>query len=62
MPCDNGHTGNEVSILKDLPASQSGDGRHRCAVCAYEAGEDRAIERINRLREQVRQLGAEPIE
>ena len=41
MPCDDGHSGNEIPALKELPISQSGDGRHRCAVCAYLLGEDR---------------------
>ena len=25
-------------ILRDLPQSQGGEGRHGCVVCAYEAG------------------------
>lgn len=26
------------SILKNLPASQAGTGRHKCCVCAYKHG------------------------
>jgi hypothetical protein len=25
-------------VLRDLPMSQSGDGRHKCATCAYARG------------------------
>lgn len=25
-------------VLQDLPESQAGEGRHKCAYCAYEAG------------------------
>jgi len=25
-------------LLEDLPISQAGTGRHKCAQCAYEAG------------------------
>ena len=27
-----------VEIIRTLPHSQAGDGRHRCAYCAYERG------------------------
>ena len=30
--------------LEDLPESQAGEGRHKCAGCAYEQGYDDAFE------------------
>lgn len=36
MICTKEHRYNE--IFKDLPFSQGGDGRHKCAGCAYEIG------------------------
>jgi len=30
--------------LEDLPDSQAGEGRHKCAGCAYEQGYDDAFE------------------
>jgi hypothetical protein len=32
-------------VLDDLPDSQAGTGRHKCAVCAYEAGIQEGIQR-----------------
>ena len=36
MLCDRGHR--FWSILENLPESQAGPGRHKCAGCAYELG------------------------
>ena len=35
--CDHGSTAPE-QLLSELPASQAGVGRHKCAVCAYSRG------------------------
>ena len=32
-------------LLDDLPESQAGTGRHKCAVCAYEAGIQEGLRR-----------------
>jgi hypothetical protein len=32
-------------LLEELPDSQAGSGRHKCAVCAYEAGIEEGIRR-----------------
>jgi hypothetical protein len=34
--------------LEDLPDSQAGAGRHKCAGCAYEQGYDHAFEGYGR--------------
>lgn len=37
MACKKNHS--EIQqIMSGLPYSQGGDGRHKCAACAYEAG------------------------
>lgn len=36
MACQRGHRYNNEFAL--LPNDQGGDGRHKCAACAYEAG------------------------
>ena len=60
MGCSNNHSGNEIPGLKSLPPAQSGVARHRCAVCAFHLGEDRAWETIQALREQLDALGKAP--
>jgi hypothetical protein len=35
--CDHGNTA-PMDVLDDLPHSQAGTGRHKCAICAYEKG------------------------
>jgi len=35
--CNHGKTAPQ-SVLDDLPHSQAGTGRHKCAVCAYQLG------------------------
>jgi hypothetical protein len=37
--CKHGHQAPRT-VLDDLPASQAGTGRHKCAICAFEAGVD----------------------
>ena len=41
MLCQDNHR--YLPVLADLPDSQAGTGRHRCAGCAYQQGYDRAI-------------------
>jgi len=40
--CDRDHAGEmkdeELKAVEDLPQSQAGAGRHRCALCAYLLG------------------------
>lgn len=42
-----------VRVMKQIPLSQAGEGRHRCAECAYEKGIEDGIklerERIMKL-------------
>lgn len=35
--CAHGHNA-PIALLKDLPITQAGIARHKCAVCAYEKG------------------------
>ena len=37
MVCNKNHSQTDF-IIKDLPISQGGVGRHKCAACAYEKG------------------------
>lgn len=37
MACEKNHNATDI-IVKDLPINQGGDGRHKCASCAYEKG------------------------
>lgn len=41
--CDHGNSA-PPEVIRDLPVSQSGAGRHRCAVCAYEEGRKAGFE------------------
>jgi hypothetical protein len=41
-----------ISILENLPYSQAGAGRHKCPVCAYNAGLRKGIEEELRRAEQ----------
>lgn len=34
------------STMNALPDNQSGQGRHKCAYCAYQAGYDHAVARM----------------
>jgi len=36
--CKIDHSGRVPKKIADLPESQAGHWRHRCAACAYEAG------------------------
>lgn len=45
-----------LDLLAGLPPSQAGAGRHKCAVCAYEAGFEAG------LREALRRAQAGPSE
>ena len=57
--CIKDHAGSvPASALAELPFSQAGAGRHRCAGCAYERGRAGAAEAEQRLRERVRALEA----
>lgn len=35
--CSHGHSA-PIALLKELPITQAGVARHKCAVCAYENG------------------------
>lgn len=39
-------------VLRALPESQAGEGRHKCAVCAYDAGYKDGLEASKRLDER----------
>jgi len=58
------HSGNEIAEIATLPFSQAGEGRHRCAVCAFELGERQGasvyLSRLETLREQIKRLGGTP--
>ncbi len=41
--CDHGNSA-PLAAIKELPSSQSGAGRHKCAVCAYELGREAGFE------------------
>jgi hypothetical protein len=36
--CEKNHEGNIPAKIANLPESQAGAWRHRCAACAYEVG------------------------
>jgi hypothetical protein len=57
--CDNPHDTVPKKDIARLPTSQAAEGRHRCALCAYELGRHQAGEAEQRLRERVRALVAE---
>jgi hypothetical protein len=40
-------------VLDRLPDSQAGTGRHKCAVCAYEAGIQEGLRRAVRALEKL---------
>lgn len=58
MACSNHHSGNEIPTLRSLPHAQAGHARHRCAVCAFRMGEDRAWATIRTLRARLEDLGS----
>ncbi len=37
-------------LLDSLPTAQAGTGRHKCAVCAYEAGVEEGLRRAENKR------------
>ncbi|HNW97616.1 MAG TPA: hypothetical protein PKK00_04290 [Bacteroidales bacterium] len=45
MACKKEHKESDL-IIKDLPISQGGFGRHKCACCAYEKGVENGNKRI----------------
>lgn len=57
--CDKDHASVPKKDIEKLPTSQAAEGRHRCALCAYELGRKHAAEAEERLRERVRGLVAE---
>jgi hypothetical protein len=53
--CD--HMGEVPDALKNLPESQAGPWRHRCAACAYLAGvRDGKKEAVRRLQKHLRAI------
>lgn len=40
-------------VMRQLPESQAGDGRHRCTYCAYQEGYRQALDDV---RDQLRRL------
>ncbi len=57
--CSKSHDGELPSSFKDLPESQGGVGRHKCAACAFDLGRAEGQAAEERLRERVRKLDAE---
>lgn len=57
--CSVDHSGDLPATFNNLPESQGGAGRHKCAACAYQLGRSEAVAAEERLREQVRKLRAE---
>lgn len=57
--CDNPYDTVPKKDIERLPKSQAAEGRHKCALCAYELGRQQAGEAEPRLRERVRTLVAE---
>lgn len=45
MACRKKHTETDL-LIKDLPISQEGVGRHKCAACAYEKGIENGKNRV----------------
>ena len=45
-----------VALLRELPRSQAGDGRHACPVCAYRAGFKAAIETMEAQAQVIQQM------
>lgn len=57
--CSTDHTGGSLpASFGNLPESQGGVGRHKCAACAYELGRNEAAAAEERLRERLRELKA----
>lgn len=55
--CTLSHDGDvPAKVIRDLPASQAGEHRHRCAACAYLAGKRDAQQSIANLRKRIRDL------
>ncbi len=57
--CNNSHYTVPKKDIERLPHSQPAEGRHKCALCAYELGRQQAGEAEQRLRERVRSLVVE---
>jgi hypothetical protein len=56
--CGKDHAGEISGEVGQLPDSQAGFWRHRCAGCAYLLGRKHAAETEERLRERIRTLEA----
>lgn len=56
MACNRDHSGSLPASFNQLPESQGGVGRHKCAACAYELGRAEGAAAEERLRERVRTL------
>lgn len=56
--CTKDHIGAVPASLRDLPKSQAGDWRHKCAACAYDLGYQDGIGAADKLRDRVRELEA----
>lgn len=54
--CDQKHDNIPKKDFENLPYSQAAEGRHRCARCAYELGQQKAKEQF---RERVAALVVE---
>jgi hypothetical protein len=57
--CSKSHEGDLPPSFKNLPESQGGVWRHKCAACAYDLGRAEGQAAEDRLRERVRKLDAE---
>ena len=56
MTCEKDHSGEIPSEMGNLPTSQAGFWRHRCAGCAYLLGRRDAAASEEQLRASVRDL------
>ena len=60
MPCERDHSGETTLEITELDSSQAGEGRHKCAGCAYELGRVHGMAHI--LEELAARLGPEAVE
>ena len=62
MACAINHAGEIPQEISELPESQAGFWRHRCAGCAYMLGRQHAFPKEENLRRRVNELETRLIE